>query len=238
MDEERKKRRNEEKNELAKVIGEKIGNFIHDKGMVQQTVADAIDVDQTTISIFISGKRPPTALQLVALSQTFGCTVDELLGLEEKRKKDIEEKPFVFSPHDVCEMIFELYKEGYIKIGKESLERVEDRYCGKDYPAEVTQKYNCIYFPIREDFPKSVTGLPQDRARTAAPFDTEKSTNKLERFRLRNTNAIPENIQINKFISDLLPILDCNVEDYLIEAMVRSLIERVSETKKTPRTVI
>lgn len=49
------------------------------RGMTQQEIAVALDVDQSTVSLWECGKTNPRAKLLPKLAQILGCTVDELL---------------------------------------------------------------------------------------------------------------------------------------------------------------
>ena len=50
------------------------------RGMTQQDIAVALDIDQSTVSLWESGKTSPRAKLLPKLAQILGCTVDELLA--------------------------------------------------------------------------------------------------------------------------------------------------------------
>lgn len=49
------------------------------RGITQQDIAVALDIDQSTVSLWESGKTSPRAKLLPKLAQILGCTVDELL---------------------------------------------------------------------------------------------------------------------------------------------------------------
>lgn len=50
-------------------------------GLTQKNVAKIVEVDQTTVSLWESGKRP-LLKHRVRLAKLYGCTVDELLGAD------------------------------------------------------------------------------------------------------------------------------------------------------------
>ncbi len=50
------------------------------RGMTQQDIAVALDIDQSTVSLWECGKTNPRAKLLPKLAQILGCTVDELLA--------------------------------------------------------------------------------------------------------------------------------------------------------------
>ena len=54
-------------------------------GMTQAEVAQAVGVNQASVSLWESGVTLPRAATLVALADLYCCTIDELLGREEKR---------------------------------------------------------------------------------------------------------------------------------------------------------
>lgn len=52
------------------------------KGLTQEQIADSLGVKPNTVSQWESGVREPRLIQVVKLAELFGCTVDELLGIE------------------------------------------------------------------------------------------------------------------------------------------------------------
>lgn len=53
------------------------------RGETQAQVADAVGLSVVTICQYESGARTPSLGSVFALCQHFGCTVDELLGVQE-----------------------------------------------------------------------------------------------------------------------------------------------------------
>lgn len=51
-------------------------------GLTQENVAKIVEVDQTAVSLWESGKRP-LLKHRVRLAKLYGCTVDELLSAEQ-----------------------------------------------------------------------------------------------------------------------------------------------------------
>lgn len=58
----------------------------------QIELAEKVGVTQNTISQWETGSRRPNIDMLVKLTEVFGCTADELLGID-RRKPAEEEKP-------------------------------------------------------------------------------------------------------------------------------------------------
>ena len=52
--------------------------------MTQQELADALSVKQTTVSGWEVGRREPDFESLKRMSRIFHCSIDEILGQEEK----------------------------------------------------------------------------------------------------------------------------------------------------------
>lgn len=50
--------------------------------LTQQKVADALNVDRSTVSYWENESALPRAEQLPKLADLFGCTIDELYGRE------------------------------------------------------------------------------------------------------------------------------------------------------------
>lgn len=49
------------------------------KGMTQQQLADRLGVDRTTVTLWELGINKPRADMLIKISNTFNCSVDDLL---------------------------------------------------------------------------------------------------------------------------------------------------------------
>jgi len=48
-------------------------------GLTMQAAAAALKVSRTTIGNWESGKKQPTAKNIIKMSEVYGCTTDELL---------------------------------------------------------------------------------------------------------------------------------------------------------------
>lgn len=55
-------------------------------GMTQAEVAQAVGVNQASVSLWESGVTLPRAATLVALADLYCCTTDELLGREAEKR--------------------------------------------------------------------------------------------------------------------------------------------------------
>lgn len=62
--------------EIAKIIRSKRENA----GMTQRELADKINVTQSIVSRYESGKQFPPRPTLVKLADVFNCSLDELIG--------------------------------------------------------------------------------------------------------------------------------------------------------------
>lgn len=61
-------------------------------GMDQRDLADELGIAVQTVSSWETGARRPNIDMLIRLTEIFGCTADELLGID-RRKPAEEEKP-------------------------------------------------------------------------------------------------------------------------------------------------
>lgn len=59
----------------------------------QIELAEKVGVTQNTISQWETGSRRPNIDMLVKLTEVFGCTADELLGIERKKPDPEDETP-------------------------------------------------------------------------------------------------------------------------------------------------
>lgn len=59
-------------------------------GMSQQDIADRLDISGNTVSQWETGARRPNIDMLIRLTEIFGCTADELLGISRGQEKKEE----------------------------------------------------------------------------------------------------------------------------------------------------
>lgn len=60
-------------------------------GMSQQDIADRLDISGNTVSQWETGARRPNIDMLIRLTEIFGCTADELLGISRAGQERKEE---------------------------------------------------------------------------------------------------------------------------------------------------
>lgn len=64
------------------MFGMRIRALRKKQGMTQQKLADILNVDNTTISVWELGKAEPGILQIVKIADLFAISTDYLLGRE------------------------------------------------------------------------------------------------------------------------------------------------------------
>lgn len=62
----------------------KLKEIRRQKGMTAEDVAKEIGVTQAAVTNWETGSRRPNLDMLIKLTEVFGCTADELLGIERK----------------------------------------------------------------------------------------------------------------------------------------------------------
>ena len=67
--------------QFSKELGARIAQLRKDAGLSQQAVADALEIAQQTYANYEVARARPAVSMLPTLSQLFGVSVDELLGL-------------------------------------------------------------------------------------------------------------------------------------------------------------
>ena len=55
--------------------------------ITQEQLAQRLETDRSTVAKWETGKSFPRPEMLVKLTEVFGCTADELLGIERKRQE-------------------------------------------------------------------------------------------------------------------------------------------------------
>jgi transcriptional regulator with XRE-family HTH domain len=65
---------------------QRIRNLREDRDLNQQTLADLLNVSQTTYSRYESGNLDIPSVSLIKLAKFYGTSIDYLLGLTDNRK--------------------------------------------------------------------------------------------------------------------------------------------------------
>ena len=73
-----------ELDDLKKVVGNRLRRLREAQGINQGEFATKIDISQQALNSYENGRRMPAMNYLVALADEYGCSVDWLLGREEK----------------------------------------------------------------------------------------------------------------------------------------------------------
>ena len=61
-------------------LPENLKRLMDDEGLTQKQLAKEIEVSQSAISAWLSGKKEPCINRLWLLAERFDCRVDELIG--------------------------------------------------------------------------------------------------------------------------------------------------------------
>ncbi len=95
---------------MKEITSENLGTILKkvrkEKGLTQKDVAEGIHVDQSVISSWERGTGNPTFLNVYKLCQFFDMTIDELLGIERKKKPIT-----LIITQDVIEKLFSVTQE-------------------------------------------------------------------------------------------------------------------------------
>lgn len=59
-------------------------------GLLQRQVAESLGVSTSTVAMWDIGKNKPKADMLPKIAMLYGCTVDDLLGIQNAEKSGIE----------------------------------------------------------------------------------------------------------------------------------------------------
>ena len=70
----------------------RIQEYRKQKGMTAEMLAKKLGVTQAAVTNWEKGARRPNIDMLVKLTEVFGCTADELLGIDRKKAAE-DEKP-------------------------------------------------------------------------------------------------------------------------------------------------
>ncbi|MBQ9714041.1 MAG: helix-turn-helix transcriptional regulator [Clostridia bacterium] len=67
---------------MKKIFAERLKELRTEKGLGQETLADALDVSHGTISLWENCLREPKLSNLIRIAKYFGVSIDYLAGLE------------------------------------------------------------------------------------------------------------------------------------------------------------
>ena len=67
----------------AKIFAERIRSIRHKKDFTQSEMAEFLNCSQQTVNVWESGKHTPKITMLVKIAESFGVSVDWLLGRKE-----------------------------------------------------------------------------------------------------------------------------------------------------------
>lgn len=70
------------------MLGEKIKHLRKEKGLTLKQLGEILNLGESTMSMYESGKRSPDYETLKKLAEIFGCSTDFLLGLSGSKKLD------------------------------------------------------------------------------------------------------------------------------------------------------
>lgn len=69
------------------ILGRRISDLRKRQGFTQAQLADMINVKQYVVASYETGRRRPSAALIPELARIFGTSVEELIGLEQDRRK-------------------------------------------------------------------------------------------------------------------------------------------------------
>lgn len=75
-------------NEYKQRIADNIAALLNEKGYSQQDLADALDVNKSTVSAWVSGKKTPRMDKVEDMAAFFHCTVTDVLGYTQPEETD------------------------------------------------------------------------------------------------------------------------------------------------------
>lgn len=75
-------------NEYKQRIADNIAALLNEKGCSQQDLADALGVNKSTVSAWVSGKKTPRMDKVEDMAAFFRCTVTDVLGYTQPEETD------------------------------------------------------------------------------------------------------------------------------------------------------
>lgn len=75
-------------NEYKQRIADNIAALLNEKGYSQQDLADALGVNKSTVSAWVSGKKTPRMDKVEDMAAFFRCTVTDVLGYTQPEETD------------------------------------------------------------------------------------------------------------------------------------------------------
>lgn len=75
-------------NEYKQRIADNIAALLNEKGYSQQDLADALGVNKSTVSAWVSGKKTPRMDKVEDMAAIFHCTITDVLGYTQPEETD------------------------------------------------------------------------------------------------------------------------------------------------------
>lgn len=93
-------------------------------GLTMKQLGEVVDLAESTISQYETGKRQPDNETLLKISEYFGVTVGYLLGVEEN--KTPAESSRSISHNDILDEVDIAFYDGYRELSEDDKETVRD----------------------------------------------------------------------------------------------------------------
>ncbi|MBR2640021.1 MAG: helix-turn-helix transcriptional regulator [Oscillospiraceae bacterium] len=95
-------------------LGKKIAHLRTQKGISQEKLAEMLDVTRQAVTKWENGKSNPDTENLIRIAEIFGCSLDELCGIETESKK---QEPKIHIGGHILAAVSVLIFIGYCVIG-------------------------------------------------------------------------------------------------------------------------
>ncbi|MBR2640606.1 MAG: helix-turn-helix transcriptional regulator [Oscillospiraceae bacterium] len=95
-------------------LGKKIAHLRTQKGISQEKLAEMLDVTRQAVTKWENGKSNPDTENLIRLAEIFGCSLNELCGIETESKK---QEPKIHIGGHILAAVSVLFFIGYCVIG-------------------------------------------------------------------------------------------------------------------------
>lgn len=103
---------NQKKEAVKLELGKKIAKLRTEKGISQEKLAEMLDVTRQAVTKWENGKSNPDTENLIRLAEIFGCSLDELCGIDSPKQKKIS-----YAPGHILALISVIILIAYCAIG-------------------------------------------------------------------------------------------------------------------------
>ncbi|GFI17817.1 hypothetical protein IMSAGC009_02989 [Lachnospiraceae bacterium] len=204
-------------------------NIEHLTGETKQNkIADILHVSTSKISKWFTGELLPTFTDILNISETYHCSIDWLIGNENKDKQKL-------SMYDICKFLVKLDNEYFINIELRNVVEEISFLDTTDEPTKLNQKYKKLLPVIY--IHESLSAEDMEHLYEIYNYHERRSDFKdFEEDHRMFSTALPDNKWINNFLIKYAQLKEalCKrlLPKHIFDDVVNGYLREISEVQK------